>query len=191
MLATALGGHFFWMTSRAAGTAALLTSSVSVGLGLLMGGRLLKRRVADVRVAHEALSLATITAIVVHVTALLGDSFFHPSIADLTIPFASSYKQPWMAMGIIAGWMMVILGLSFYARARIGQQRWRKLHRFTALAWVLGLAHSLGEGTDAGRTWFLVATAIVAIPAAVLLAGRLSGLQAPKPSPSPSQGVAR
>src|SRR5437588_801784 len=45
MLATALGGHFFWMTSRAAGTAALLTSSVSVGLGLLMGGRLLKRRV--------------------------------------------------------------------------------------------------------------------------------------------------
>ena len=191
MLATALGGHFFWMTSRAAGTAALLTSSVSVGLGPLMGGRLLKRRVADVRVAHEALSLATITAIVVHVTALLGDSFFHPSIADLTIPFASSYKQPWMAMGIIAGWMMVILGLSFYARARIGQQRWRKLHRFTALAWVLGLAHSLGEGTDAGRTWFLVATAIVAIPAAVLLAGRLSGLQAPKPSPSPSQGVAR
>ena len=191
MLATALGGHFFWMTSRAAGTAALLTSSVSVGLGLLMGGRLLKRRVADVRVAHEALSLATITAIVVHVTALLGDSFFHPSIADLTIPFASSYKQPWMAMGIIAGWMMVILGLSFYARARIGQQRWRKLHRFTALAWVLGLAHSLGEGTDAGRTWFLVATAIVAIPAAVLLAGRLSGLQPPKPSPSPSQGVAR
>jgi len=191
MLATALGGHFFWMTSRAAGTAALLTSSVSVGLGLLMGGRLLKRRVADVRVAHEALSLATITAIVVHVTALLGDSFFHPSIADLTIPFASSYKQPWMAMGIIAGWMMVILGLSFYARARIGQQRWRKLHRFTALAWVLGLAHSLGEGTDAGRTWFLVATAIVAIPAAALLAGRLSGLQARKPSPSPSQGVAR
>jgi len=191
MLATDLGGHFFWMTSRAARTAALLTSSVSVGLGLLMGGRLLKRRVADVRVAHEALSLATITAIVVHVTALLGDSFFHPSIADLTIPFASSYKQPWMAMGIIAGWMMVILGLSFYARARIGQQRWRKLHRFTALAWVLGLAHSLGEGTDAGRTWFLVATAIVAIPAAVLLAGRLSGLQAPKPSPSPSQGVAR
>jgi len=191
MLATALGGHFFWMTSRAAGTAALLTSSVSVGLGLLMGGRLLKRRVADVRVAHEALSLATITAIVVHVTALLGDSFFHPSIADVTIPLASSYKQPWMAMGIVAGWMMVLLGLSFYARARIGQQRWRKLHRFTALAWVLGLAHSLGEGTDAGRTWFLVATAIVAIPAAVLLAGRLSGLQAPKPSPSPSQGVAR
>jgi methionine sulfoxide reductase heme-binding subunit len=193
MLATALGGHFFWITSRAAGTAALLTSSVSVGLGLLMGGRLLKARMADLRVAHEALSLATIAAIVVHATTLLGDGFFHPSLADITIPFASSYKQPWMTIGIVAGWMIVILGLSFYARGRIGQQRWRKLHRFTALAWLLGLAHSLGEGTDAGRTWFLVATAVVAIPAAVLLAARLSGDQPtkPKPSPSPSQQVAR
>jgi sulfoxide reductase heme-binding subunit YedZ len=71
--------------------------------------------------------------------------------------------------------MMIILGLSFYARARIGQQRWRKLHRFTALAWVLGLAHSLGEGTDAGQAWFLVATGVVALPAAALLVGRLSG----------------
>ena len=61
-------------------------------------------------------------------------------------------------MGIVGGWMMIILGLSFYARGRIGQQRWRKLHRFTALAWILGLAHSLGEGTDAGKLWFLVAT---------------------------------
>ena len=70
--------------------------------------------------------------------------------------------------------MMIILGLSFYARGRIGQQRWRKLHRFTALAWILGLAHSLGEGTDAGKLWFLVATGIVALPAAALLVIRMS-----------------
>jgi len=70
---------------------------------------------------------------------------------------------------------MIILGLSFYARARIGQQRWRKLHRFMALAWILGLVHSLGEGTDAGAAWFLVATALVAIPAAALLVVRMSG----------------
>jgi sulfoxide reductase heme-binding subunit YedZ len=187
MLATALGGHFLWITSRAAGTAALLTSSLSVGLGLLMSGRLLKGRMTDLRVAHEALALATIGAIVVHATALLGDSFFHPSLAAITVPFVSSYKQPWMTMGIIAGWMMIILGLSFYARGRIGQQRWRKLHRFTALAWVLGLGHSLGEGTDAGQAWFLIATAVVAIPAALLLAGRYSAEPAPTPSREPAR----
>ena len=29
--------------------------------------------------------------------------------------------------------------------------------------------HSLGEGTDAGQTWFLAMTAIVVVPALVLL----------------------
>ena len=104
----------------------------------------------------------------------------HPSLADIAIPFASSYKTVWMTMGIVGGWMMIILGLSFYARGRIGQQRWRKLHRFTALAWILGLAHSLGEGTDAGKLWFLVATGIVVLPAGALLAIRMSD---PRPAP--------
>ena len=54
-------------------------------------------------------------------------------------------------------------------RDRVGQQRWRMLHRFTALAWIAGLAHSFGEGTDAGEAWFVAATAIVVVPALVLL----------------------
>jgi methionine sulfoxide reductase heme-binding subunit len=176
--------HFFWITSRAAGTLALLLSSIAVLVGLTMGQKLLKGRGPDLRVTHEALSLATLVALVVHAVTLLGDSFLHPSLADITIPFASSYMTIWTTAGIVAGWMMIILGLSFYARRRIGQQRWRKLHRFTALAWVLGLAHSLGEGTDAGQVWFLIATGIVVIPAAALLVARLSA----RPTP---QAVAR
>jgi sulfoxide reductase heme-binding subunit YedZ len=86
--------------------------------------------------------------------------------------------------------MMIILGLSFYARGRIGQQRWRKLHRFTALAWILGLAHSLGEGTDAGTLWFLVATGIVALPAAVLLVIRMAPRR-PAPRAVAPETVAR
>jgi sulfoxide reductase heme-binding subunit YedZ len=144
MLAAAVTEHLFWITSRAAGTAALLLSSVAVGVGLLVGGKLVKGR-PDLRHLHEALSLATIVALVVHAVALLGDSFLSPSLADITIPFVSGYQRGWTTLGIVAGWAMIALGLSYYARDRIGQQRWRKLHRFTALAWVAGLAHSLGE----------------------------------------------
>jgi sulfoxide reductase heme-binding subunit YedZ len=182
MIAAAVNDHLFWITSRAAGTLALLFSSVAVAIGLTMGRKLLKGRGPDLRVTHEALSLATIVAIVVHAVTLLGDSFLHPSVADVAIPFVSSYQTIWTTIGILAGWMMIILGLSFYARGRIGQQRWRKLHRFTALAWVLGLAHSLGEGTDAGQAWFLIATGVVAVPAAALLIARLSG---GRPAPQP------
>jgi methionine sulfoxide reductase heme-binding subunit len=168
------GVHVFWITSRAAGVVAFLASSAAVTLGLLIGGRLARGRVAQLRVTHEALALATIGAIVVHALALLGDSYLSPSLADVTIPLVSGYQRVWTTTGIVAGWMLIVLGLSYYARGRIGVARWRRLHRFTALAWLLGVLHGLFEGTDAGSLWFLATTAAAALPAWGLLVARLS-----------------
>jgi sulfoxide reductase heme-binding subunit YedZ len=143
-------------------------------VGLTIGGRFTKLDRLDLRTTHEALSLATLVALAVHGISLLGDSYVHPSLADISIPFLSSYKTLWTSMGIVAFWTMALLGLSYYARSHIGVKRWRKLHRLTALAWMLGIAHSLGEGTDAGQIWFLAMTAIAVVPALALLAVRLS-----------------
>lgn len=169
-----LHGHLFWLISRAAGTAALMTSSVSVGLGLLMAARVLRSRTQDVRAIHEALAIATVVAIVVHAVSLLGDSFLSPGLADIAIPFVSGRQEPWMSIGIVAGWALIVLSLSFYWRGRIGPARWRRIHRFVALAWVAAVAHSLGAGTDAATTWFLLVNAVLVVPAAVLLAIRHS-----------------
>ena len=173
-MTTALTPHLFWITSRAAGFAALVLASLAVSLGLLMSTKLLKGRTADLRAAHDTLALSTIVAIVVHGVSLLGDSFLHPSIFDISVPFVSSYKTIWTSLGIVGGWGLILLGLSYYARRWVGAVRWRKLHRFTALAWLLGLVHALGEGTDAGQVWFLAMVALVAIPALALLATRLA-----------------
>ncbi len=168
--------HFFWITSRAAGIVALLASSAAVALGLMMASRLGKG--PDRRVIHEALSLATMAALVVHALALLGDGYLKPSLADLTIPFVSDYERWWTSLGIVGGWLFVILGLSYYVRGRIGPARWRKLHRFTALAWLLGVVHSLGVGTDAGALWFLAGAAAAVLPAGALLVRRLAPVTA-------------
>ena len=177
--------HIFWITSRAAGVVALLASSAAVALGLLMSGRVLRGRTAQLRVNHEALALATIAALVVHAGALLGDSFLSPSLADVTIPLVSGYQRLWTTTGIVAGWMLIVLGLSYYARVRIGVARWRRLHRFTALAWVLGVLHGLFEGTDAGTPWFLAAVAAVVLPGGALLAARLAQTPAAPAVPRP------
>jgi sulfoxide reductase heme-binding subunit YedZ len=166
-----LGEHFFWITSRAAGIAALLAATAAVALGLLMSTRL--RKSADFKPMHEALSLATLVALAVHALALLGDSYLHPSLADVTIPFVGGYERLWTSVGIVGGWMLIILGLSYYVRGRIGPARWRSLHRFTALAWVLGVVHAVGAGTDAGAAWFLLTAAAVVLPTGALLARRL------------------
>ena len=189
--------HLFWITSRAAGFAALVLASLAVSLGLLMSTKLLKGRTGDLRSAHDTLALATIVAIVVHGVTLLGDQFLHPTIFDISIPFVSGYKTLWTSLGIVGGWGLILLGLSYYARRWVGAVRWRKLHRFTALAWLLGLAHALGEGTDAGQLWFLAMIALVAIPALGLLATRLArsgsatGPAARTPAAAPESSYSR
>ena len=191
---TNISPHLFWITSRAAGFAGLGVASLAVSLGLLMSTKLLKGRTSELRAAHDTLALATIVAIVVHGVALLGDQFLKPSIADIAIPFVSGYKTLWTSLGIVGGWGLVVLGLSYYARRWVGAVRWRKLHRFTALAWLLGLGHALGEGTDAGQLWFLAMIALVAAPALALLLIRLARSRngapvapaPPAPAPAPN-----
>lgn len=174
--------HLFWITSRAAGVTTLLLASTAVSAGLLMGTRLVRgRRAGDVRALHEVLSLATIVALAVHGFSLLGDSFLHPSLTGVLVPFALDSHRVWTGLGVLAGWGLTLLGLSYYARRWIGQARWRTAHRFTALAWLMGLGHALRQGTDAGTTWFLAFVGLAVAPALVLLVARLAGVRRPVP----------
>lgn len=182
-------GGLFWVTSRAAGTAALVLASLSVSIGLLSGpGGRLGRRFAELRPLHEALSLATLAAIVVHGLALLGDNYVGYTPAEIAVPFASSYQAFWTGIGVIAFWGLAALGLGYYRRARIGPARWRTMHRFTAAFWLLGLIHSLGMGTDRDTRWFLLMVGLTAAPALLLLLWRLLE-PAPAPVPRPRRVI--
>jgi sulfoxide reductase heme-binding subunit YedZ len=176
--------YLFWITSRAAGAAALVLATV--GVGLVMGGKLVKGGGPDRRSIHEILSLSVLAAIAVHALSLLGDSYIHASVLDLTVPFVFSYKTLATSIGIVAGWGLIFLGLSYYLRARIGQNRWKSIHRFTALMWVLGLVHAFTEGTDSGQLWFVAMIAITAAPAGVLLVIRHARRPRPIRRPVPS-----
>src|SRR4029078_6505998 len=121
--------HLFWITSRAAGTAALIASSASVAIGLLMARRISQGRPGDLRAVHEALSLVTLVLIGLHGVALLRDRFFHPGLGGIAVPSRGSSRRLWTAIGIIGGYGLAALGLSYYARDRIGPARWRSLHR--------------------------------------------------------------
>lgn len=174
--------HLFWITSRAAGIVALVLASLAVSLGVVMSLKLLRRRGPDLLAYHEVLSLATLGALAVHGLALLGDGFIHFSLAGIALPLDSDYRTFWTSLGIIGGWGLALLGLSYYARRYIGAARWRRLHRLTAVMWILGLAHSLGEGTDAGQLWFLAMIAVVVVPALALLATRWLSEEQPRPA---------
>ena len=44
------------------------------------------------------------------------------------MPFAMGYRPIVTGIGIIAGYLAALLGLSFYARRRIGARLWRRAH---------------------------------------------------------------
>jgi sulfoxide reductase heme-binding subunit YedZ len=167
-----VGPHLFWITSRAAGGAALLAASASVALGLMISARRAGSNKRDLRALHEALSLTALAMIGLHGVSLLGDSFFRPGLTGIAIPFAGTYRPLWTGVGIIAGYGLATLGLTYYWRDRIGAVRWKRIHRFTGLFWVLAVAHTIGAGSDAYQLWFLILSGILVFPAALLLALR-------------------
>ena len=150
--------HGWWIASRSAGIVALLAITASVILGLLMANGLPRRKGATrVLVSlHESTALAGLIAIAVHGITLLGDPWMHATLWKISVPFSIGYRPLWTSLGIIAGWIAAALGLSYYARKRIGTRLWRKLHRATVVAWALGIAHTIGAGTDANERWLQV-----------------------------------
>jgi sulfoxide reductase heme-binding subunit YedZ len=79
-----------------------------------------------------------------------------PGLAGIALPFALAYRPVFTGLGILAGWLAAILGLSFYVRRRIGVKTWRALHRFTIVVYLLALGHVVGAGTQ-GRSWWMLA----------------------------------
>ncbi|HET7588860.1 MAG TPA: ferric reductase-like transmembrane domain-containing protein [Solirubrobacterales bacterium] len=164
--------HLFWITSRAAGIAALLLASASVALGLMMSSRRKGADKRDLRALHEGLSLSSLAMVALHGTALLGDAYLNPGLAGIAVPFLGPYRPLWTGIGILAGYGLAALGISYYFRARIGAARWRRAHRLTAAFWLLAVAHTFGAGSDAFQLWFLAIGAAITVPAALLLALR-------------------
>jgi sulfoxide reductase heme-binding subunit YedZ len=155
-ISTTLQSHGWWLASRASGLVALVLVTISVGLGLAMAGKVMRRPGLSRKLLaiHEQTALAGLVAIAIHGITLLGDSWLHPGVVGVTVPFAMSFRTFFTGLGIIGGYLAALLGLSFYIRKRVGPKLWRKAHRATILVYLLGLVHALGAGTDASAVWF-------------------------------------
>jgi sulfoxide reductase heme-binding subunit YedZ len=185
--------YLWWLASRASGIVALALVTVAVILGLTMSSRLLRRPGIGRTLLslHEHVALVGLGAIAVHGLTLLGDPWLRPGLRGLTVPFAMSYRPLYTGLGILSGYLAALLGLSFYARRRIGARLWRKAHRATVLVYLLGLVHAIGSGTDASAVWFrwwaLATTPVIAGLFLYRAFGpRLRGARLPAPRSRPA-----
>ena len=165
----------WWLASRASGLVALALITLSVGVGLAMAGRAFQKPGLAKRLMalHEHAALGGLIAIAVHGITLLGDAWLHPGPVGIAVPFAMDYKPAFTGLGILGGYLAAALGLSFYARRRIGPKLWRRLHKATLLVYVLSVVHTLGAGTDASEPWLQVAILVTGAPILHLFVVRL------------------
>jgi len=158
--------HLFWLSSRALGIVAIILLAASVSMGLLMSSRAISKRgfASQMKNYHEALALSAMAAIAAHGLTLLGDKFLDPGLSGVALPFAMNDQPVWTGLGIIGAWLTAIFTFSFYVRSWIGTKTWRWLHRWTLLAYVLAVVHTVGSGTDGGSAWMLVLLAAITTP---------------------------
>jgi len=190
MTQAAPANYVWWLAGRSAGMVALLLVAGSVILGLAMAARVIppRRRGEAVRV-HQHIALLSLGAIAAHGAMLAADPWLKAGAKGILVPFAIGYRPLWTGLGILGGYLAVILGLSFYARRRIGARLWRRMHRFTVVVYVLGLVHALGAGTDASIPVVRYAMLASVLPVLFLFALRLQRSRARASAAAPKQAA--
>ncbi len=147
-----------WDIARAGGFTAyiLLTLAVVVGLALSTQIQSPSRwpRLLNSEL-HNFLTLLSTIFLVVHVLATWVDPFTKFSWNEILIPLASHYRPEWMALGIVALYLGIAIGISTWLRPHIGYKLWRSLHVLTLGIFALATIHGIGTGSDTQTPWAL------------------------------------
>ena len=154
-LSAMFGGELPWYTTRAAAVTAYLLLSASTLLGLGIATRTLDRLMsrATAFALHEWLSWLALGAVLLHVGALLVDTFQPFSLAQVLVPFDASYRQVATGLGVLGAYVMTLITLSFYVRGHIGQKAWRTLHFGAFALYLLATAHGIFSGATQDMAW--------------------------------------
>lgn len=164
-----------WVAARASGMLGYLLITASVALGIVLS---LKIRTASwpryvTTEVHSRITLMALTFTAVHGVTLWLDPFQAFTPGEVVIPFASHYRPLWVALGILAGDLVLALYLSDRIRTRVNYGWWRRLHYATFAAWVLVTLHGLGSGSDSQTPWSIELYAAGSLLVVGLIAIRL------------------
>lgn len=152
----------FWAFGRGMGTAALVVLTLSVASGILTrsGRPLLSLPRFGVVELHKNTALFGTALIAVHIVSLLFDPYAQLRLVDYVIPFLGTYRPFWLGLGTLATDLLIAIIVTGIFRHRVGYKTFRAVHWTSYALWPIALAHSLGNGTDAGHGWFLSVVAL-------------------------------
>jgi len=182
-------GAVDWYAARAAGVIAYVLLTAVVLVGLTLAGKLTvktwpKFAVTDL---HRFGSLLVGVFIGLHVLTIALDTYTPFSVTQLVVPFASSYRPVWVALGIVSTELLIAVAVTNALRRRIPYRWWRRAHFATFLVWAGATVHGIGAGTDSGSLWL---STIYVVAVASVLAALAWRILAKRVAPLPLGGIA-
>jgi sulfoxide reductase heme-binding subunit YedZ len=159
--------QFWWYLARATGYVAWALVTTSVVAGLLLSTRLTKGRPTPAWMLdlHRFLGAISVTFTGFHLAGLVADTYVQFGVADLLVPFTSSWRTGAVALGVIALYLLAAVEISSLLMRRIPRRVWRGIHATSYVLFWVATFHLITAGTDAGHPLSKVATtaAIVAV----------------------------
>jgi len=183
--------HIWWYLSRAAGIVAWLMLTASVLWGIVLATDLFPkwRHAPTLLAMHRWLAGLTFFFIAGHLVTLLFDSYARFRVADLLVPFSSTWNPTAIAVGIVALYMLIAIELTALAMKKLSRKWWRDVHIASYFVFWSVSIHGALTGTDTAKTLY-VATAIVAL-AAVVFAASYRALSHDLPKRKPARAGRR
>jgi len=165
-----------WYATRATGLVAMLLLTATILLGIFTTARFHRPnwpRFAQ-QSLHRNVSLLTLAFVTVHVLTSVLDTYVHIGWSAIFVPFASHYRPFWVGLGSIALDLFLAVLISSVVRHWISARIWRGLHWLAYASWPVAIAHGIGTGTDAWRSWSTSLTLACVLAVIVSLVWRVS-----------------
>lgn len=153
----------WWYLSRATGLVAWGLAVASILVGLALSTRALgpHPKAPWLLSLHRWLGGVTVLFTAGHIGAIVADSFVHFGVADVVVPFASSWKPLPVAWGIVAAWFLLAVEITSLQMKRIPKKAWRSIHLTSYAVAVLATIHGLTAGADTTNpvfAWAMIAS---------------------------------
>lgn len=170
-----MSSPLLWYLNRGTGVVLLVLFTLSVVLGVLATGRgaspLWPRFVTQG--LHRTLAALSLLLLAAHTVTAVVDEYVDIRWRHAVVPVGATYEPVWLGLGTLALDLTLVVTATSLARGRLPHRAWFIVHLTTYAAWMAGVVHGVGIGTDAGSSWMAAITAGCVAAVALAVGTRL------------------
>ncbi|MEZ5166580.1 MAG: ferric reductase-like transmembrane domain-containing protein [Acidimicrobiales bacterium] len=143
--------QIWWYVARSGGILAWVLVTLSVLWGLALSTKILGKAGAPAWLLdiHRWFAALSIVFTVIHVLALVADSYVHFGWSELFVPMASTYEPGGVAWGIVGFYLLIAIQITSLLMRRIPRKLWRYVHFTSFVVFAMATVHRQQAGADA------------------------------------------